>query len=87
MAAGAASTIISMMALAWVKQIVQGILGIFGADPDSNGVKNTIIVMAVAFVYVLDFAINTGEVGQLSILPVSHADGSSQSKQASELSL
>lgn len=60
MIGGAAATICSLLCLAWTKEIVSGFLGIFGADPTSNGVKNTVIVVAVIWVYVLDFAINTG---------------------------
>jgi solute carrier family 45, member 1/2/4 len=60
MAAGAAATIISLLALAWVREIVGGLLGLFGADRESKGVRVTIIVVAVIFVYLLDFAINTG---------------------------
>lgn len=60
MAAGAAATILSLLALAWVREIVGGFLGLFGADRESKGVRVTIIVVAVIFVYLLDFAINTG---------------------------
>ncbi|KFY20853.1 hypothetical protein V491_03374 [Pseudogymnoascus sp. VKM F-3775] len=56
---GAAATIISLLALAWTKEVVGGFLGIFGAQRDDPGVKITTIVVAVLFVYVLDFAINT----------------------------
>ncbi|TVY14345.1 General alpha-glucoside permease [Lachnellula arida] len=63
MAAGAAATIISLLALAWVREIVGGVLGLFGADSESRGVKTTVIVVAVLFVYVLDFAINTVQAG------------------------
>ncbi|TVY88140.1 General alpha-glucoside permease, partial [Lachnellula willkommii] len=63
MAAGAAATIISLLALAWVREVVGGVLGLFGADSESRGVKTTIIVVAVLFVYVLDFAINTVQAG------------------------
>ncbi|MCJ1383585.1 hypothetical protein MMC17_006699 [Xylographa soralifera] len=59
MVAGAAATIASLIALAWTREIVRGILGIFGADPKSEGVKVTAICFAIFFVYVLDFAINT----------------------------
>jgi solute carrier family 45 protein 1/2/4 len=62
MVVGAAATIISLMALSWVKEIVGGILGIFGGNRESEGVKVTIIIVAVIFVYILDFAINTGTV-------------------------
>ena len=60
MAAGAIATICSLVALAWVREIVGGVLGIFGADRESQGVKTTIIIVAVLFMYILDFAINTG---------------------------
>ena len=61
MVAGAAATILSLLALAWTREIVGGFLGLFGANPESNGVKVTSIVFAIVFVYILDFAINTGE--------------------------
>ncbi|KFY23889.1 hypothetical protein V493_05577 [Pseudogymnoascus sp. VKM F-4281 (FW-2241)] len=56
---GAAATIVSLLALAWTKEVVGGFLGIFGAQKDDPGVKVTTIVVAVLFVYILDFAINT----------------------------
>jgi solute carrier family 45 protein 1/2/4 len=59
MLAGAAATIVSLLALAWTREIVGGLLGLFGAKPEDEGVKITIIVVAVAFVYILDFSINT----------------------------
>ena len=68
MLAGAAATAFSLLALAWTREIVHGFLGLFGADPASNGVKVTSIVFAVAFVYVLDFAINTGTSQNIFIL-------------------
>lgn len=60
MLGGAAATIVSLLALAWTREIVGGFLGLFGADREDHGVKVTIIVVAVLFVYILDFAINTG---------------------------
>jgi solute carrier family 45, member 1/2/4 len=60
MATGSVATVISLLALAWVKEIVGGFLGLFGADRESNGVKVSIIIVAVLFVYILDFSINTG---------------------------
>lgn len=60
MVGGAVATIISLMFLGWTKEIVSGFLGLFGAAPDSEFVKVSIIVTAVLWVYVLDFAINTG---------------------------
>ncbi|KAK1964710.1 general alpha-glucoside permease [Colletotrichum eremochloae] len=59
MLGGAVATIISLMFLAWTREIVTGILGLFGADTESRAVKNTIICVAVVGIYVLDFAINT----------------------------
>lgn len=59
MLGGAAATIVSLLCLAWTRELVGGFLGLFGADPESSGVKVTIIVAAVIGIYVLDFAINT----------------------------
>ena len=58
MAVGAAATIVSLLALAWVKEIVGGVLSIFGVE--SAGIKIVIIIMATIFMCCLDFAINTG---------------------------
>lgn len=60
MFAGAAGTIVALLALAWVQEIVGGFLGLFGADPSSGGVRTTIIIVATALMCCLDFAINTG---------------------------
>jgi solute carrier family 45 protein 1/2/4 len=59
MAAGAAATIASLLALAWTRELVGGFLGFFGTDRESQLVKTSIIVVAVLFVYILDFSINT----------------------------
>ncbi|KAI3400953.1 hypothetical protein diail_1161 [Diaporthe ilicicola] len=59
MLGGAAATIVSLMLLSWTKDIVGGFLTLFGADPASQGVKVTTIVVAVIWVYILDFSINT----------------------------
>ena len=53
-----AATIVSLPCLAWTREIVGGFLGLFGASPESSGVKVTIIVAAVIGIC-LDFAINT----------------------------
>jgi hypothetical protein len=58
---GAAATILSLMVLSWAKEIVSGFLGIFGADPESTGVRTSVMLFAVFFVYVLDFAINVSK--------------------------
>ena len=60
MLGGATATILSLLALAWTREIVGGFLGIFGADPNSAGVKSTSIAYATILVYVLDFSINAG---------------------------
>lgn len=62
MLGGAAATMASLMILAWSKDIVTGLLSLFGADPASQGVKVTVIVFAVIWIYILDFSINTGEI-------------------------
>ncbi|KAI1376781.1 major facilitator superfamily domain-containing protein [Hypoxylon crocopeplum] len=59
MLGGALATVLSLMFLAWIREIIRGILGLFGADPESHGVKVTIIVVAVIWIYVLDVAVNT----------------------------
>lgn len=60
MLAGASVTILSLLALAWTREIVHGVLGSIGADVESHGVKVVTITFAILFVYILDFAINTG---------------------------
>ena len=62
MIAGGSATIVALLALAWTREMVAGVLGIFGVASDSKGVKVTAIVFAIVFMYVLDFAINTGKV-------------------------
>ncbi|KAF4977373.1 hypothetical protein FZEAL_6085 [Fusarium zealandicum] len=59
MVGGAIATMISLLFLAWAKEATTGVMGLFGADPESQTVKTTTIVVAVIGVYVLDFAINT----------------------------
>ncbi|KAK0722570.1 MFS general substrate transporter [Lasiosphaeria miniovina] len=59
MLGGTVATMLSLMILGWTREIVGGFLGIFGASVESQGVKLCIIVTAVLWVYILDFAINT----------------------------
>ncbi|EGE87000.1 hypothetical protein RJZ56_003166 [Blastomyces dermatitidis] len=59
MIGGGIATIISLLALAWTREIVGGVLGIFGVPFRSTGVKVTSIVVATILMYCLDFAINT----------------------------
>lgn len=63
MIGGTIATILALGGLAWAREIVNAITSILGADPGSNTVKNIIIVWAVSFVYLLDFAINTVQAG------------------------
>ena len=65
MIGGALATAVSFMALAWSREIVHGFLGMFGANVESHGVQVCTLVWATLFVYVLDFAINAGEVNKL----------------------
>lgn len=60
MLAGAIITALSFLTLAWAREIVQAILGIFGADPKSHGVRVSAMVFAIIVVYILDVGINTG---------------------------
>lgn len=55
---GALATMISLLMLSWSREIVGGIGKIFGADPNSDNTILAVQIFAVAFVYVLDFAIN-----------------------------
>ncbi|KJZ79017.1 hypothetical protein HIM_01790 [Hirsutella minnesotensis 3608] len=59
MVGGTVATVVSLLFLAWVQEIVGGILGIFGADAASGGVRTVVIVAAVIGIYMLDIAINT----------------------------
>ncbi|KAE9979015.1 hypothetical protein EG328_001144 [Venturia inaequalis] len=55
---GGLATVVSLMALAWTRELVGGILGIFGVGNESRGAAITVMVLAVFLIYVLDFAIN-----------------------------
>ncbi|KAK3716801.1 hypothetical protein LTR37_006151 [Vermiconidia calcicola] len=63
MVGGAIATIISILALAWARELVSGSLGIFGVSKDSRAVATTAIVFAILMIYVLDFAINVIQAG------------------------
>lgn len=60
MLVGSVATVISLLALAWVQELVGGVLSIFGVDPASEGLKVVVIIAATVLMYCLDFAINTG---------------------------
>ena len=55
---GTVATVISLMMLAWARSIVGGFLALFGVDRESNGTRVCVMIWAVIFIYVLDFAIN-----------------------------
>jgi solute carrier family 45 protein 1/2/4 len=59
MLGGAVATILSLLFLAWTREIVTTMLGLFGSDAASNEVRVTTMILAVVGIYVLDFAINT----------------------------
>ncbi|KAJ5908203.1 hypothetical protein N7495_000885 [Penicillium taxi] len=63
MVAGGIATIVTLLVLAWVKEIVSGFLSIFGVDPLSSGTKVVIIIVATITMFSLDFAINTVQAG------------------------
>ncbi len=61
MLAGSVATIISLMALAWTREWAGALCVLLRYDVDAYETKIAIITFAVLFVYVLDFAINTGK--------------------------
>ncbi|PIA91643.1 General alpha-glucoside permease [Cercospora beticola] len=63
MVGGAIATIISLLILAWTRELVGGFLAVFGVARDSQGTKTVAIVLAVIMVYVLDFSINVIQAG------------------------
>ncbi|KAL2825594.1 hypothetical protein BDW59DRAFT_146038 [Aspergillus cavernicola] len=63
MIVGGAVTIVTLLALAWVREAVGGFIGIFGGDLKSEGARITTIVMATIMMWCLDFAINTVQAG------------------------
>lgn len=65
MIVGGIATVVTLLALAWIKELVGGLLWIFGVEPTSNGAKTTIIVIATVLMYCVDIAINTGKTSSL----------------------
>lgn len=59
MLGGAAATTFCLLFLPWTKEIVGGVLGIFGAETSSDGVRIFTMVVAVVMIYILDIAVNT----------------------------
>lgn len=60
MVGGAAATLLSFLALAWTREIVHWVLGLFGADPESHFVQVVSICFAIGWVCLLDVSINVG---------------------------
>ena len=58
---GALATIVSLFCLAWAKEIVTRILGVFGVDEKAQAVYTIAIVFAVLLIYILDFASNVSK--------------------------
>ena len=69
MVAGGLATIVSLMMLAWTREIVRLVFRIFGYGPETDLVGLFTILTAVALVYILDFAINTGTLSEPLTLP------------------
>ncbi|KAJ5574016.1 uncharacterized protein N7459_008443 [Penicillium hispanicum] len=63
MVVGGAATILTLLSLAWVKEIVAGFLSIFGVDSLSEGSKTVVIIAATLVMCCLDFAVNTVQAG------------------------
>ncbi|KAI9368768.1 Sodium/hydrogen exchanger family-domain-containing protein [Aspergillus egyptiacus] len=63
MVVGGAVTILTLLALAWVKEAVGGVFKIFDGDPKSEGAQITTIAVATIMMWCLDFAINTVQAG------------------------
>lgn len=74
MVGGAVATILSLLVLAWTREIVSGVGSLFGFDPASDGVAIAIMSFAVVFIYVLDFAINVCTYNTLRTVLVLKAD-------------
>lgn len=68
MIVGGAASIITLIALAWAKELIGGFLWLFGVDVASSGAKVAIIVLATILMYCVDISINTGKV--LSVLDI-----------------
>lgn len=60
-AIGCATTVICLLALAWVRELTVGIFAVFGADRKSSTVKSVSIINAIILMYCHDFGINTGK--------------------------
>jgi solute carrier family 45 protein 1/2/4 len=70
-AIGGATTVICLLALAWVRELTGSIFAVFGADQKSDTVKSASIIGAIILMYCHDFGINTGECRPTQIFSIS----------------
>lgn len=63
MIGGATATIVSLIGLAWTREIIGGIGAIFRIPRESASTQVTSIVFAILMIYVLDFSINVIQAG------------------------
>lgn len=56
---GTVGTVVSLLLLAWARELVSGVASLFGADVGSEGVRVAVIVFAVVGIYLVDIAVNT----------------------------
>ena len=55
---GTCATVVALMALAWTRELVRAMLGMFGVGWESQAVKTCTMVLAVFLIYLLDFGVN-----------------------------
>ena len=59
MLAGTAATVLSLLALAWTKEIVSGGLAFFAITVSAGKTMDIALGFAIAWIYILDFSVNT----------------------------
>lgn len=59
MLGGAAATVLSLLALAWAREIVGALAAFFGTHPQNEKAIQGTIAFAILWIYLLDFAVNT----------------------------
>ncbi|KAI7493918.1 hypothetical protein KC357_g917 [Hortaea werneckii] len=63
MVAGAIATVLSLMGLAWARELIGSIGALFGIPPESESTQLACVVFAILMIYVLDFSINCIQAG------------------------
>lgn len=63
MIGGVIATSVSLMALAWTRELINGPLSLFGAGEDSSVTFASRIIFAIIMIYILDFSINVIQAG------------------------